>query len=89
MGDLKASSQEGQSRASEVNEGNELMENEVIQNLRAVSGDKSLFRQWHQKFTTAFGQFGGVHEEIVHRLVKESDLGREMEKAVTGLRGGY
>ena len=30
-----------------------VMENKVIQNLRAVNGDKSLFRQWHQKFTTA------------------------------------
>ena len=58
-------------------------------NLRAVSGDKSFFRQWHQKFTTALGQIEGAHEEIVHRLVKEIDLGKEMEKVVTGLRGEF
>ena len=33
-----------------------IMEHTVIQNRRAVSGDKSLFRQWHQKSTTALGQ---------------------------------
>ena len=30
-----------------------VMEYKVIQNLEAVNRDKSLFRQWHQKFTTA------------------------------------
>ena len=36
------------------------MEHKVIMNLRAVDGDKSIFRQWHQKFTTALGQVGGA-----------------------------
>ncbi len=52
-----------------------IMEHKVIQHLRAVSGDKSLFRQWHQKFTIALGQVAGAHEKIVHRLVKENGLG--------------
>ena len=39
-----------------------IMEHKVIQYLRAVNGDKSLFRQWHQKFTTALGQITGGHE---------------------------
>ncbi len=56
------------------------MDNKVIQNLRAVSGDKPLFRQWYQKLTTALGQVAGAHEKIVHRLVIEFDLGREMEE---------
>ncbi len=55
-------------------------------NLRVVNVDRSLFRQLHQKLTTAFGQVGGVHEEIVHRLVKEIDLGKRLEKDVTGPR---
>ena len=42
-----------------------IMEHKVIQYLRAVNGDKSLFRQWHQKFTTALGQVSGGHEEII------------------------
>ncbi len=37
-------------------------EHKVIMNLRAVSGDKSMFRQWHQKFTTALEQVGGAHK---------------------------
>ena len=36
-----------------------IMEHKVIQYLRAVNGDKSLFRQWHQKLTTALGQVSG------------------------------
>ena len=66
-----------------------IMEYKAIQNLRAVNGDKSMFRQWRQKFTTALGQVVESHEEIVHRLVKEIDLSREMEKIVTGLRTEY
>ncbi len=38
----------------------------------------SIHRQWHQKFTTALGQVGAEQEEIVHRLVREIDLGRDM-----------
>ncbi len=65
------------------------MEHKVIMNLRAVSGDKSLCRQWHQKFTTDLGQVGGPHEEIVHRLIKEIDLGKEFEKVAARLRGEF
>ncbi len=54
-----------------------------------MSGDRFLFRQWHRKFTTAFGQLGGSHEELEHRLVKEIDLGKEMQKVVAGPRADY
>ena len=63
-----------------------IMEHKVIQYLRTVNGDKSLFRQWHQKFTTALGQVPGAHEEIIQRMVKEIDLGKELEKVVTTLK---
>ena len=58
------------------------MEHKVIMNLRMVNGDKSLFRQWHQRFITALGQVGGAHEEIVRQVVKEMGLGRELDKVV-------
>ncbi len=48
-----------------------IMERKVIQYLRAENGDKSLFRQWHHKFTTALGHVSSAHEGIVQRLVKE------------------
>ncbi len=55
------------------------MEHKLIQNLRAVSGDKGLFRQRHQDFTIAFGQAREGFEEIVHKLAREIDLGKDME----------
>ena len=58
-----------------------IMEYKVIQNLRAVNGDKSMFRQWRQKLTTALGQVVASHEEIVHRLVNQGDrLGQRQGK---------
>ncbi len=48
-----------------------------------------MLRQWHLKFITALRQIAGPHVEIVHRLVKEIDLGKEMEKVVTGSEGEY
>ena len=47
------------------------MERKVIVSFRIVNGDKSLFRQWHQRFITALGQVEGAHEEIIQQLVKE------------------
>ncbi len=55
------------------------MEHRVIQNRKALSGDTGLFRQWHQKFTSALGQVRGEYEEIFHRLAREVDLARDME----------
>ena len=66
-----------------------IMEHKVITNLRCVSHDKSLFRQWHQRFITALGQYDHVHEEIAQHLVKETDLGKELDKAVGELRPPY
>ena len=66
-----------------------IMEHKVIQNLRAVNGDKGLFRQWHQKFTTALGQVKAEYEEIVHRLAREIDLGKEMEAILTMMENNY
>ena len=63
-----------------------IMDHKVIQYLRAVNGDKSLFRQWHQRFVTALGQYDQVREEIVQHLVKETDLGKELDIVVEELR---
>jgi hypothetical protein len=65
-----------------------IMEHKVTQSLEAVNGDKALFRQWHQKFTTALGQASPVHERV-HRMVKEIELGKDMETIVIGLRNEY
>ncbi len=43
-----------------------------------ISGDKSLLRQ-----------VGGARGEIVHRLVTEIDVGKEIEKVVTGRKGEH
>ncbi len=62
-----------------------IMEDEVIQGLRAVNRDKGLFRQWHQKFTTVLGQVRMEYEEIVHRLAREIDFGKNMENMMNVL----
>ncbi len=84
-----ATGNEGNARGHRVNKG--IMEHKVINNLRCVSGDKSLFRLWHQRFVTALGQYDQVHEEIVQHLVKETDFGKDLDKVVEELktmRGG-
>jgi hypothetical protein len=65
------------------------MEHKVVQYLRAIKGDKSLFRHWHKKFTTALGQVSSGHEEIVQRMVKDIDLGKGFEKVVTTVSEEY
>ena len=62
-----------------------IMEHKVIQNLRALSGNKGLLRQWHQEFTTALGQVMTKCGEIVHRLAREIDLGKDMENILSTL----
>ncbi len=66
-----------------------VMEHRVIQNLKNVNGDKSLFRQWHQKFTTAIGQYKGVYEEMVHKMARELDLGKEVDVVLSALYSTY
>ena len=66
-----------------------IMEHKVITNLRCVNGDQSLFRQLHQRFIAALGQYYHVHEEIAQHLVKEADLGQEFDKVVEELRATY
>ena len=56
--------------------GKTIMEHKIIQYFRAVNGEKPLFRQWHQNFTSALGQVTGMHEEIVQPMVKGIDLGK-------------
>ena len=66
-----------------------IMEHRVVQNLRAVNGDKGSFRQWHQKFTTALGQVKAEYDEVVHKLVREIDLGKEMETILVTMENDY
>ena len=63
-----------------------VMEHRVIQGLRAVNGDKTLFRQWRQKFVTAMGQVKEVYEEMIHNMVKDIDLGKDLENIMTPWR---
>ena len=66
-----------------------VMEHRVIQNLRNVNGDKSMFRQWNQKFTTAIGQYKGVYEEMVHKMSRELDLGKEIDAVLGAMHSVY
>ncbi len=65
------------------------MEHRVIHNLKAVNEDKSLFKQWHQKFPAALGQFQEPYEEVVRRLARDIDLGNELDVVMSTLRAIY
>ncbi len=61
----------------------------MVTNLGCFNGDMSLFRQRHQRFITGLGQHDQVREEIAQHLVKETDLGKEVDKVVEDLRVTY
>ncbi len=63
------------------------MEHNIVQNIKAVNGDKVIFRRWHLNFIPALGQVKGEYEEIVHVMVGEIDLGRELDKTLVKLQG--
>ncbi len=62
-----------------------IMENKVITNLRCVSGDKSLFPQWHQKFITAVGQ----HDQGTRRDRAAIGQGVGLRQGSGQSRGGF
>ncbi len=54
-----------------------------------MDGDKSVFRQWHQKFTAALGQFREPYKEIVHRSARETDVGKELGVVMSTLHAVF
>ncbi len=83
----KAAGSGGNGGGHRFNKG--IMEHKVINNSLCVSGDKSLIRQWHQRFVTALGHYDQVREKIVQHLVKETDLGKDLDKVVEELKTMY
>ena len=59
-----------------------IMEYKVIQGLAKVSSDKSIFRQWHQKFMSAIGQVNGRYSIMIEEMVKLIDLGKSIDKVL-------
>ncbi len=62
-----------------------ITEHKLITNLGCVSGDKSLFRRWHRKFMTTLGQY----DQYDQHLVKDADLGKNLNKVVEDLKLTY
>ncbi len=58
------------------------MHKQVTQNLTVASGDKTIFRQRHQKVTTALGQVHGQYEELVNDVVGEKNVGHELDEVI-------
>ncbi len=65
------------------------MEHRVIHNLTVVSGHRSLFRLWLHKFATALGHVKEPYEEIVRRVAREIDLGKELDVVMYTLQAVY
>ena len=73
------------SRSSGQNPGGNrkgIMEFKVIQNLKAVTGDKTGFRQWHQKFMSALGQVNSRYEELMKNLITKIDLDKDLTTVI-------
>ncbi len=52
-----------------------------------MNGGEILRRQWRHKFVTTSGQAKEERELIIHNLVEEMDLGKELDKTIVKLEG--
>merc|ERR1711989_284735 len=59
-----------------------IMEFKVVQNLKAVTGDKTGFRQWHQKFMSALGQVNSRYEGLMKNLITKIDLDKDLTTVI-------
>ena len=53
------------------------MDHKVIQNLKPLTGDKSKFRQWHQKLMNAMCQAKREYGEMVKTMETYMDTGKK------------
>ncbi len=61
------------------------MEHSVIHDRKAVNGNRTIFRQWHRKFTTTLGQVDGGYEDNIYRTAREMNFGKGMDKIMVML----
>ncbi len=63
------------------------MGHKFSKNLKAGDGSKSRIRQWHHKSAVVLELVTREHKEIIHKLVRNIDLGKKLDKILTALRG--
>ena len=62
-----------------------IMEQKVVQNVRDIPEDKSLFRQWHRKFVNAMDSVHEGYGDILVAIAKQIDGGEkpnEVEESI-------
>ena len=66
-----------------------ILEFKVIQNIRPLTGNRSQFRQWHQKLINALSTIKESHAEIIRTLEKSMDVGDKIPEALDDLDQQY
>ena len=66
-----------------------ILEYKVIQNIKPLTGDKSQFRQWHQKLINALSTVTGEHADVIKEMEKMMDVGETIEDVIKDLDNNY
>ena len=66
-----------------------ILEYKVVQDIKSLTGDKSQFRQWHQKLINALSTIHGNHSEIIKDIEKAMDVGEKVDDVIHGLETKY
>ena len=62
-----------------------ILEFKVVQNIKPLTGDKSQFRQWHQKLINALMTINEDHAKIIKGIEKAMDVGDNIDDALDEL----
>ena len=66
-----------------------ILEFKVIQNIKPLTGNRSQFRQWHQKLINAISTINEEHAEIIKSIEKAMDIGDKIDDALDDLDTHY
>ena len=53
--------------------------------MKAPTGDKSQFRQWHQKLINALSTINGEYAEAIQEMERSMDIGEKIEDVIKDL----
>ena len=56
------------------------LESKTINNLKPLTGDKGMFRQWNQKFISAVYTINNEYGDAMKNIEKELDMGSKTDE---------
>ena len=66
-----------------------ILEFKVIQNIKPLTGNRSHFRQWHQKLINALSTIKEDHAEVIKTIERSMDVGDKISDALDDLDSTY